>query len=344
MQLEATLPVSQPQPPERPARDMQAYDLYLKGRYCFNQLGPDWVEKTLGFYDQALENDPQFAPAFAGKAEAYIMMATGFDILPSREAMPQAKEAALRALELDPSLSEAYVSLAAVATFYEWDRLGAEKNFRKALELNPNSVAAYLWKEMYLSLLEREYTEALSELEKAQKLDPLNLLVKLRIGFVHYYLRDFDGAIDVFNQILGFESNYIMAHLGLMDAYGQKGMFEEAIAAGERVVDAGVRFVANLGVLGLYYGQAGQNERARALLDELRARSREGRGSSFWVGTIYLGLGDVDRAFEWFQKAYEERDCNLTYIAVPIPFKTIVSDPRYEALLKQMGLAHLLED
>jgi tetratricopeptide (TPR) repeat protein len=108
------------------------------------------------------------------------------------------------------------------------------------------------------------------------------------------------------------------------------------------VVDAGVRFVANLGVLGYYYGLAGENEKARALLDELRERSKKGYVSSFWVGTIYLGLEDVDRAFEWFQKAFEERDGNLIYLTIPIPFASIVSDPRYENLLRRMGLAYLL--
>lgn len=342
--LRATFEIALPAREKLKAGSVEAYDFYLKGRYCLNQLPPDWVEKTLSFYDRAIASDPGFAPAYAGKAEALIMIASGFDILPSREAMPEAKRAALKALEIDPSLSEAYVSLAAVATFYEWDRHNAEKYFEKALELNPNSVGAHLWKEMYLSVLERRYSEALVELEKAQELDPLNLLVKVRIGYVHYYLRDFDGAIEVFDQMLALEPNFVIAYHGLMDAYGQKGMFEEAIAAGEKVVDAGVRFVANLGVLGYYYGLAGEKEKAHALLDELRERSRKGYVSTFWVGTIYLGLGDVDRAFEWFQKAYEERDGNLAYITIPIPFKAIVSDPRYASLLKQMGLAHLVQD
>ncbi|MFA9452998.1 MAG: protein kinase [Candidatus Aminicenantaceae bacterium] len=342
--LRATFDIALPGREKLPAGNVEAYDLYLKGRYCFNMLAPDWVEKTLSFYDQAIEKDPLFAAAYAAKAEAFIMLASGFDILPSREAMPEAKKAALKAVEIDPNLSDAYVSLAAVATFYEWDRQTAKENFQKAIELNPNSVGAHLWKEMYLTLLERKYAEALVELEKAQELDPLNLLVKVRIGYVHYYLRDFDGAIAVFDQMLALEPNFVIAHHGLMDAYGQKGMFEEAIAAGEKVVDAGVRFVANLGVLGYYYGLAGEKEKARALLDELQERSRKGYVSSFWVGTIYLGLGDVDRAFEWFHKAYDEHDGNLVYITIPIPFKTIVSDPRYASLLKQMGLTHLVQD
>ncbi len=342
--LEAALPVPQPAPQERPALKVEAYDLYLKARYCFNQLGPDWVDKTLSFYDRAIESDPGFAPAYAGKAEALIMMATGFDILPSREAMPQAKASALKALEIDPCLSEAYVSLGAVATFHEWDRHAAKENFQKALELNTNSVGAHLWKEMYLTLLERRYSESLTVIERAQELDPLNLLVKVRIGYCYYYLSEFDSAIEVFEQILVLEPNFVIAYHGLMDAYGQKGMYAEAITAGEKVVDAGIRFVANLGVLGFYYGLAGKKEKAQALLDELRERSQKGYVSTFWIGAICLGLGDVDRAFEWFQKAYDEHDGNLVYITIPIPFKAIVSDPRYSGLLRQMGLVHLLQD
>jgi serine/threonine protein kinase/tetratricopeptide (TPR) repeat protein len=342
--LETSLPVRRMEPPEQPARNVEAYDLYLKGRYCFNQMGPDWVEKTLSFFGRAIESDPEFAPAHAGKAQAYILMATGFDILPSREVMPKAREAALRALEIDPSLSEAYVSLAAVATFYEWDRLSADKYFQKALELNPSSVDAHLWKEMYLTLLERRYSESLAVVEHAQELDPLNLLVKIRIGYCHYYLRDFDRAIEVFEQMLALEPNFVLAYHGLMDAYGQKEMFQEAIAAGEKVIAAGIRFVANLGVLGYYYGLSGDTEKARALLDELQERSRKGYRSSFWVGTIHLALGEIDLAFKWYRKAYEERDSNLTYITIPIPFASIVPDPRYAELLGQMGLEHLVLD
>lgn len=143
--LRATFDIALPGRDKHHAGSVEAYDLYLKGRYCFNLLKPDWVEKTISFYDQAIEKDPRFAPAYAAKAEAFIMMASGFDILPSREAMPKAKKAALKALE---------------------------------------------------------------ELERAQELDPLNLLVKVRMGYVHYYLRDFDGAVDMFNQILSFEPNF----------------------------------------------------------------------------------------------------------------------------------------
>jgi len=328
---------------KRHSKNLEAYDLYLKGRYYINRLSPEWADKTISCYKQALEKDPDYALVYAGLAEAYGLLSTGFDILPSKDTMPKAREAAEKALQLDPALAEAHAALALIATFYDWDRKTAKECYQKALELNPNSASVHMWSELYYSFLEGNFEKALAEINRAQELDPLNLLIKLRVGYVHYYMRDFDRAIDVFKEIIVLEPKYSIGYHGLMDAYGQMGQFDKAIEAGEKELELGVRAVAYIGVLGLYYALAGKKTEAYNLLNELLERSKKGYVSSFWVGTIYHGLGETGKAFEWFDRAYQERDCNLTYITTTPPFDSIRPDPRFQHILKKMGLDNLLE-
>ena len=328
---------------KRHSENLEAYDLYLKGRYYINRLSPEWVDKTISCYKQALEKDPDYALVYAGLAEAYGLLSAGFDILPSKDTMPKAREAAERALQLDPALAEAHAALALIATFYDWDRKTAEKCYQKAFELNPNSASVHMWSEFYYSFLEGNFDKALAAINRAQELDPLNLLIKLRVGYVHYYMRDFDRAIDQFKEIIDLEPKYAIGYHGLMDALGQKGLFEKAIEAGEKGLELGVRAVASIGVMGFYYALAGRKTEAYNLLNELLERSKKGYVSSFWVGTIYHGLGETDKAFEWFERAFEERDCNLTYITTTPPFDSIRPDPRFRKLLIKMGLDNLLE-
>ena len=328
---------------KRHSENLEAYDLYLKGRYYINRLSPELVDKTISCYKQALEKDPDYALVYVGLAEAYGLLSIGFDILPSKDTMPKAREAAEKALQLDPALAEAHAALALIATFYDWDRKTAEKCYQKAFELNPNSASAHMWSELYYSFLEGNFDKALAEINRAQELDPLNLLIKLRVGYVHYYMRDFDRAIDQFKEIIDLEPKYAIGYHGLMDAYGQKGLLEKAIEAGEKELELGVPAVAFIGVLGLYYALAGRKTEAYNLLNELLERSKKGYVSSFWVGTIYHGLGETGNAFEWFERAFEERDCNLTYITTTPPFDSIRPDPRFQQLLIKMGLDNLLE-
>jgi len=328
---------------KRHSKNLEAYDLYLKGRYYINRLSPEWVDKTISCYKQALEKDPDYALVYAGLAEAYGLLSVGFDILPSKDTMPKAREAAEKALQLDPALAEAHAALGLIATFYDWDRRTAEKCYQKAFELNPNSASVHMWSELYYSFLEGNFDKALAEINRAQELDPLNLLIKLRVGYVHYYMRDFDRAIDQFKEIIDLEPKYSIGYHGLMDALGQKGLFEKAIEAGEKGLELGVRAVASIGVMGFYYALAGRKTEAYNLLNELLERSKKGYVSSFWVGSIYHGLGETGKAFEWFDRAFEERDCNLTYITTTPPFDSIRPDSRFQQLLIKMGLDNLLQ-
>ena len=323
--------------------DSEAHELYLKGRYYWNKFSPEWAEKSISYYKQAIEKDPAYALAYAALAESYVMLSTGFDILPGKDTMPKAREAALKALEFDPTLADAHVSLGLVATCYDWDRQAAKTHFEKALELNPNSVTAHQWIEFYLSFLEGKYKESIDHLERAQELDPLNLFVKARLGFVYYYSRDFDRAIEQFKEIVAFDPNNPLGHIGFVEVFGKKGMYDQAIAEGEKLLESGMRVVSLIGGLGAYYGFVGKKDRALDLLSELKARSSQGYVSSFWVAAIYMGLGELDKVFEWLEKACVERDGNLIFITTPTPFDAWSPDPRYKPLLKKMGLEHMFE-
>ena len=317
-----------------------AYDLYLKGRYNWNR---QIINLALKSYEQALALDPDFALAHTSLAEAYTLLSIGFDILPSREALPKARRAAERALELDPNLAEAYLSLALIATCFDWDRKAAKANFDKAIQLNPNLADAYMWNELYLTFLEGDFSQGVANLERAQELDPMNLMIKIRRGYMYIYLRDFDAAVKYFEKIVDMEPNHPVSYHGLMDALGQKKMYDKAIEAGEKVLALGGQAVSHLGVLGYYYGFAGMKEKAISLLEELKHRQQKGYVSSFWIGTIHFSLGDLDQAFSWFDKALEERDGNLIYITVTSQFDGLRSDTRFSELLKKMNLSHLLE-
>jgi len=320
---------------------LEAYDLYLRGRYFSNRF---LLDKAVNIFHQAIEKDPNYAPAYAALAEAYAFLSIGFDILPSEDAMPKAREAAQKALELDPTMAEAHVSLGIIATWYDWDRKAANNYFRKAIQLNPNYAGAHLWIESYLTYLEGKFEEGVAELERAQELDPLNLMIKIRLGFMSYYMRDFDRCIAHFEKILDLEPNFSLGYLGLMEGFGQKGMFEEAIKAGEKAMALGGQGGTFFGPLGAYYAFAGKKEKALDQLAQLKERSKKGHVSSFWIGAIHFSLDQLDEAFEWFERAYIERDSNLLYITVVPALDALRSDPRYSRLLQKMGLENMLAE
>jgi TolB-like protein/class 3 adenylate cyclase len=170
---------------ERQPESIIAYDLYLRGRYYINKFLPEYTHQAIEYYKKAIEEDHRFALAYTSLAEAYTLLSSGFDILPTKDAMPMARDAALKALEFDPNLAEAYVSLGLVSLFYDFNRKSTIENFKKALELNPNSMSAHLWIEFYWSFMEGKFDKSMATLQKAQELDPLNLLIKIRIGYVY---------------------------------------------------------------------------------------------------------------------------------------------------------------
>ena len=321
--------------------NIESYDQYLRGRYYASKF---LIDKAIEHYERAIALDPDCAPAHASLAEVYVLLSTGFDVLPSREAMPKAREAAQKALQIDPTLAEAHVSLGMVAMCYDWDRRAAMKHLQKAVALNPNSAAAYQWMEMLWTYLEGDLDQAQAAIERAQELDPMNLLIKTRVGYIYIFRRDYDGAVQFFQNLLELEPNLPLAYMGLMESYGRWGRLNESLAAGEKMIELqGPSRVsgAQLGALGFWAAQAGKKTRARQLLDELETRSKKGYASDMWMAVLHYGLGESDRAFQLFEKCFEERDGSMFYI---IAFPLFDSDdPRFAALLRKMKLENLLE-
>ncbi len=318
--------------------DVKAYEIYLKGRYYWSKFGPESIQKAIECFNTAIEMDPGFALAHAALAETYVTISNPFGSIPTKEAMPKAKQAAEKALSIDPNLAEAYVSLGAVATFFEWDRKKAEEHFQRAISLNPNLPNARFWYELALSCLDQDFDEGKKQLKIAFKSDPLNMAVLLRFGYTHYYKYEFDTAIEYFEKMIELEPNSPIGHHGLSDAYGQKAEYDRALAEGEKAVEMGQYATTFVGVLGTYCGRAGKEERARELLDILLDRSKKTYVPPFWIAVIYLGMNDFDRTFEWLEKSFEQRDSNLLYLFAP-PFDPIREDPRFIAFRKKMGFA-----
>ncbi len=337
--LKVALDVGEKRPEEQRPVNFEAYDLYLKGRYCLNKFEMD---KALNYYQQAIKKDPDYALAHASIAEVYTLLSTGFDILPAKDAMPKAREAAQKALKLDPNLAEAYVSLGLVALSYDWDRKATKKYFEKALELNPNSATAYQWYEFYWTYMMGDLETATAQLERALELDPLNFLIRIRLGFMDIFRGNQETAINKFEALYDFEPNYLLLYLSLATAYALKGDYDEAIAYGEKMLEAGPRAVAAVGNTGWFYAMAGKKEKAYEFLAELEERSKRGYVSSFWTALIYMALGETDQSFAWFEKAYEERDSNMIYFTVVPIFGPVKADPRYKELLLKMGHDNLI--
>jgi serine/threonine protein kinase/tetratricopeptide (TPR) repeat protein len=327
----------------RPApRNTGAHDAYLRGIYGLNKWTVEWMDRALASFQDAIALDPGFAPAYAALAEGHLWLYSGVGIRPAREAVPAARAAVERALELDPHLAEAHRVRGMIAMNHDWDRRGAEDGMLRAIEHSPGSAEARLWNAWRLALLEARYEEALVELGRAERLGPLDLQVKTQIGYVHYFLHDLDRAVAQFERALALDASFAFAHYALGDALTQQGDYARAIDEYTRSIELGGRSVNHIGVLGYVQGRAGNREAARALLDELAARAADSHVSPMWMALVHLGLDDRDRVFEWLEQAFEQRDGSLVLVTSAIEFDPVRDDPRFQELLKRMGLAHLL--
>jgi serine/threonine protein kinase/Tfp pilus assembly protein PilF len=327
--------------------DPAAFDAYLRGRYHRQRMfaGGNAIERAEAGYGEAIRIDPTFAPAYSALAELRIVLAMGFAPQPSRELLPQAKDAAERALALDPSLAEAHLAQALVAMFGEWDYAAARAGIERAIALNANSVDAYFWSEWYYTYVERAYDRAVAANRRAAELDPLDLNVASRLSQVMLIFDRVDEAIERLHRILETDPDHMVSYLELADAYARKGDRAKAVAAAERAVAlSGGAAVAVLGMLATICAWAGQATRAREVLVLLGERAGSEYVSPFWLAIAHAALGESDRAFAFLDDALRDRDPNLLYItAVPREIG-LQRDPRYGAILRTIGLGHLVEE
>ena len=319
-----------------PTENVEAYQLYLKGRYYWNKRTPDGMQKAIGYFQAAIERDPGYARAYAGLADCYHVPANP---LPPREKMPLAKTAAMKALQLDDTLVEAHTALARVLFAYDWDWPGAEKEFKRAIELNPHYALAHQWYGGYLSTTGR-FREADAEQKRALELEPLSLAANFEAALALYFSRNYDQAINQFQKTLELDANFPPPYTFLGAAYEQKGMFEEAIAAFQKAlsINQGPAKILAMAGLAHIYAASGRETEARKILAELQKLSEHSYVQATDLALVYAGLGDKDKAFAWLDKAYEERSFSLINLKVEPRFDSLHSDPRFADLLRRIGL------
>lgn len=350
---------------KRSTENTEAYKLYLKGRYFWNKRTPENLQKAVTYYQQAVDVDPKYALAYAGLADCYMLLGwVEMGVFPPREVMPRAKAAALKALELDDTLAEAHTSLAFIVERYDWDWPAAEKEYKRAIKLNPNYSTAHHLYAGHLIWTGRT-TEGIGEAEKAQNLSPLSPMEITELGWMLYFSRQYERAIKQFQQALELDPSFRSAHLGLglthvqklmfrgaaglqnvvsrsvlglALAYVQKRIFREAIAEFQKAMALSEHSALRISLKGLIHILSGERNEAVKAIEDLRGLSEQGYVPPYYSVVLYLALGEKDQAFEWLEKAYDERSDFLVFLGQDPLFDSLRSDPRFADLARRVGL------
>jgi serine/threonine protein kinase/Flp pilus assembly protein TadD len=314
----------------------EAYQLYLKGRFYWNKRSGEALKTSIEYYNQAIEKDPNYALAYAGLSESYGLLPSYSAVLP-QDSFPQAKAAAQKALSIDDTLAEAHVGLANVLTSYDWNLAGAERELRRAIELNPNYATAHQWLSDGPLIATGRFDEAIAEMIRAQELDPLSLIINAEVGLMYRYARQPDKAIEQLRKTIEMDQSFYFAHWSLGRAYVMKGAFSEALSEyqiARRLVDD--PYI--LGMMGHAYAVSGRRDEALKTIDQLKEISKRQYVKANAFAEIYAGLGDKDQAFQWLEKSYEQRTPDLIFIAIDPIFDNLRSDPRFADLVRRVGL------
>ena len=316
--------------------DLEAYDLYLKGRYFWNRRYEGGLQKGLEYFNQTIKKDPSYAPAYAGIGDSLSVLGL-FGWLPPKEAFPKAKAAALKAIEIDDMLAEAYSSLGWINYLYDWDWTASEKALKRALKIDPDYAIGHFWHALYLIWMSR-FEEATAAIMKALELEPLSLLINANLGLILYFKRQHDEAIEQCLKTLEMDPNYMLSRFYLGAGYMGKGMWKEAISAFEKAASLSEESPYFVGHLGCAYAMSGQKDKARRALNRLEKLSKKRYVSFYYKALIYLGLGEKDQLFECLERAYEDREPLLVVVKSVPYFDSVRSDPKFKALLKRMNL------
>ncbi len=313
----------------------EAYQLYLKGKFYWNKRTGESLKQAVEFYRQAIEKDPNYALAYSGLAETYVLFSS-YDVASGNDSMPQAKAAALRALEIDEQLAEAHTALGFYLSNYEWDRDGSEKEYRRAIELKPNYATAHHWLGADLANIKR-FDEAIAEMRRAEELDPLSPIIGTNLADMLVLARRYDEAIAQYKRTLVRDPNFAYAHRALGWAYGAKGMYAEAIVETRRALE--LYFGSSTkGYLGLWLARSGKRDEALKLLSELKQTATRDYVQGDTFARIYIGLGDKEEALNHLEKHTSSHAETANVYAVAPEFDDLRSEPRFKAMLKQMNL------
>lgn len=322
-----------PTPP--PTTSYEAYDLYLKGRYFWNKRNGESFRQAAGFFQQAIDKDPNYAAAYAGLADTFALMSSYGDV-PQAEFIPKARAAALKALQIDQTLAEAHTSLALIAQNYDWDWQTAEKEYRRAIELDPDYATAHHWYAECLGFQGR-FDQAFAENERARRLDPLSLIIATDYGALLYFSRQYDRAIEEFRRVLEMEPNFRRAYI-MIYAQVQKRSFADALADIEkfrRVSDSPLPSAIQI----YTYARSGDLVRAQGGLEKLERIRRQQHIDPAVMLVAHLGFDDKEESFAWLQKVYDAHSPSLTALKADPIYDPLRDDPRFQNFLHLVRLA-----
>jgi serine/threonine protein kinase/Tfp pilus assembly protein PilF len=329
------------------ARNPEAYQLYLKGRYVANQSTADGLNKSIEYFQQAIDKDPGYAMAYVGLADSYNWLGGGLNYLSPRETIPKAKAAAMRALELDNTLGEAHAALGFAEWFYDWDWPTAEREFKAAIELNPNSaISHFRYSECLLT--RSQFDEGIRETKRAQELDPVSTQTMGGLGHAYLVMRRYDESIPHFQTALDLYPNAAFIRAQLAWSYVMKGMYPQALAEYDKIAEPDKAVAAENQLvadgLGWVYAVSGRRAEALKIAREVEELSSHAYVDFYQLATIYAGLGEKDEAFRLLEKGYEERSAGMLYLAIDPFWDEMRSDPRYTDLLRRIGLPQRMSE
>jgi len=318
----------------RATSNPEAYINYLRGRQFWNKRTEGSLKRAIGFFEDALRIDENYAMAYTGLADSYATLAL-LEFMAPHEAYPKAKEAVGKALALDSQLTEAHTSLGLIRFQYDWDWKEAEREFMEAININPNYAPTHHFFADYLKVMGR-FDEALTEIEKAQDLDPLSLAINTGAGHVLYLSRQYDRAIEQYKRAVDLDPGFMMTHVWFGRPYLEKGMFAEAISELETAVKLSGESTLALAMLGHGLASARRRDEAMHILEKLKERSKNQYVPSYWIAVIYNGLRDREQVIAWMRKAFDERSSWLVWTNVEPRFAWVRSDPDFASLLNGM--------
>ena len=317
----------------------EAHALYLKGRYYWNVRSKEAIDKAIEYFVLAVEQDPGFAAGYSGLAMCHLVRGRNQLGDPGVE-FPKAKEYTKRALGIDPDLAEARACLANSMHYYDFDPKSAEKEFKRAIELNPSYATAHQWLAHCL-VQQGRLDEGLVEIAKAKELDPLSRIINLNFGDALYYLGRYDESLAQFDELIEMDPNFTFVYPSLGNLYKVQGRYEDALNAADRYGELSKRPLETELLKADVYAMKGDPDRARRLLADVEPDYEKEALSPFRIGVVHYLLGDTDRCYEWIDRAFERRDPNIMTMKIEPDLSRLRSDPRFRAILEKIGLGSL---
>ena len=321
---------------KKQTENTEAYQIYLKGRFYWNKRTAVDMQKAIEYFNQAIEKDPHYALAYAGLASSTVLLPQfGF---PAKEYYSKSKDAAIKALKIDSSLAEAYAVLGSIKQC-EFDWTNSERAFKRAIELNPSYPTAHHWYSILLGDLKR-FDEALAESRRAEELDPLSLMINLNVGMTLFYIRQYDQAINQCKRTIELDPNFPWSYYIIGWTYEAQGKFEEAIKQYQKAkmhTSGGTEVLSDIGRC---CARAGRRNDALTVLNELLNYSRKGYSVAYDIASVYYGLGDKGKTFEWLEKSFQNQETSIADLNCSQLWDSLRADPRFIALLKKMGLGN----